>query len=157
MKSVTHYVYVLRLENGGFYVGGTRHLAPRLAEHFEKGGAMATRESRPVGVEKIYQFKDCLFGKETAHLRFEVFIASEFAERHGIARVKGAKHGRGWDSTPTRNDLRFIRRFRAFFQSPEGKRWLATVTEIELGARPIFARCRRTAGVAVDGVGRAQV
>jgi predicted GIY-YIG superfamily endonuclease len=50
------------LENGGFYVGCTRNLAKRLMEHFEKGGAMAIRESRPVAVEKTYQFEDCLFG-----------------------------------------------------------------------------------------------
>ena len=149
MKSVIRYVYVLRLENGGFYVGCTRHLAKRLAEHFEKGGAIATRESRPVAIEKIYQFEDCLFGKEPAHLRFEVFIASEYAKRHGIAWVKGAKHGRGWDSAPTRNDLRFIRRFRAFFQRPEGRRWLASVREIDLGASPMgdFATvCKVTCG-----------
>ena len=145
MKPDLHYVYVLRLENGGFYVGCTRNLVKRLMEHFGKGGAMATRESRPVAVEKIYQFEDCLFGKGPARLRLEVFIASEYAVKHGFARVKGAKHGRRWNSAPTRNDLRFIHRFRAFFQCPEGQRWLASVTEIDPDALPIFTRCRRTA------------
>jgi hypothetical protein len=150
MNSIDHYVYVLRLANGGFYVGCTRNLPGRIAEHFEKGGAMATRESNPIAIEKIYRFKNCFFGKEPARLRLEVFIASQFADQHGIEKVRGAKHGRGWDTKPTRNDLRFIRRFRNFFSTAEGVKFLELVTEIDpqqwtsLTGIPAVASCMQS-------------
>jgi len=125
------FVYVLRLGNGGWYVGSTRNLAQRVAKHFSRGGAMATREIKPVAVEKIYLFEDQYFGVQPVRLWSEVFIASQYARRHGLHRVKGAKHGRGWDSGPTKNGLRFIRRDRAFFQTDEGKRWLESVVEVD--------------------------
>jgi hypothetical protein len=130
----TRFVYVLRLANGGFYVGVTRHLVERINKHFIGRGAIATRESRPLAIEKIYQFEDRFFGRTPARLALEVFIASQYAERHGPEKVRGAKHGRGWDFQPSRNDRYFIRRFRNFFQKPEGKEWLKSVVGVDTGS-----------------------
>lgn len=131
VDSAIRFVYVLRLKNGGWYVGSTRNLKKRIGEHLGAGGAKATRESNPIVIEKIYQFEDRYFGSEPARLRLEVFVASQYADHYGSDRVRGAKHGRGWDSGPTRNDLRFVRRARAFFQSAIGKEWLESVNEID--------------------------
>lgn len=45
-KDELYYIYVLRVEGNGWYVGSTQSFERRMRSHFGKGGAVATKERR---------------------------------------------------------------------------------------------------------------
>jgi predicted GIY-YIG superfamily endonuclease len=73
------HVYVLRLENGCFYVGFSAHIEERLSAHFRGDGAQVTRAMRP---EKV-----CLVREGTSETERTITLA--LADRFGWHRVRG--------------------------------------------------------------------
>lgn len=131
MEGGKYYVYVLKLSNGGWYVGSTKNCYNRILSHFSTGGAIATKESKPLCVEKVYSLIDYMIGKEAAHLRAEVLIANDYAERYGYDKVRGAKHGMGWNDNPSANSLRFIRRCQNFAKTRAGSALMRSLKIID--------------------------
>ncbi|WP_372178381.1 GIY-YIG nuclease family protein [Xanthomonas axonopodis pv. phyllanthi] len=49
-KDELYYIYVLRVEGNGWYVGSTQSFERRMRSHFGKGGAVATKERRALAI-----------------------------------------------------------------------------------------------------------
>lgn len=130
-KPELYYIYVLRVEGGGFYVGSTKSFVRRMRGHFGLGGAVATKERRAVSIERVYQLMDYQIRTDCAHERAEVLIAQEYAKEYGAAMVRGAKHGKGWSDGPSRGNLRDIERYMKFAATDEGQRLLASLQPVE--------------------------
>jgi predicted GIY-YIG superfamily endonuclease len=92
-KEELYYIYVLRLENNGWYVGSTKSFENRMRSHFGRGGSIATKERRVIGIEEVFELMDYQIRTDCAHERAEVIIAAKYAEIYGDAAVRGAKHG----------------------------------------------------------------
>jgi len=57
-KDELYYIYVLRVEEGGWYVGSTQNFERRMRSHFGKDGAIATKERRALEVEEVFELRD---------------------------------------------------------------------------------------------------
>jgi hypothetical protein len=121
MEGIRYFIYVLKLENGGYYVGCTGNLIRRLTRHFNVGGSMATRESRVKCIDRIYTLIDYKTPLGNAHSTAEVMMAIRYAAIAGTSRVRGACHGKGWNDRPSVHQLRTINRLKQFYMTNEGK------------------------------------
>lgn len=84
-----HTVYVLRLEDGHYYVGQTENNCwDRIRNHFNGGGAAWTEEHPPVDIVEVISGVDDTVEKA---------VTLDYMEAYGWERVRGA----GW----TRVDL----------------------------------------------------
>jgi predicted GIY-YIG superfamily endonuclease len=124
MDNKIYYIYVLKLMNDGIYVGCTKNIEKRLLVHLSSGGAIATKESKPAEILKIYTLNDyyvySFVCQEYAHKLAEVMIANEYAESIGYNKVRGAKHGMGWNDEPTPNCIRTIKMVQRFAKTEKG-------------------------------------
>ena len=130
-KDELYYIYVLRVEGNGWYVGSTQSFERRMRSHFGKGGAVATKERRALEIEEVFELRDYQIRTDCAHERAEVLIAQRYAKLYGMNSVRGAKHGKGWDDQPSQGNLRDIERYNKFATSIEGKRLLAALCRID--------------------------
>ena len=130
-KDELYYIYVLRVEGNGWYVGSTQSFERRMRSHFGKGGAVATKERRALAIEEVFELRDYQIRTDCAHERAEVLIAQRYAKLYGMNSVRGAKHGKGWDDQPSQGNLRDIERHNKFATSIEGKRLLAALCRID--------------------------
>ena len=103
MNGDAYFVYVLKLENGGHYVGSTKNLFKRIKNHFNVGGAIATKESKPIAIIEVLLINDHKIEFDYAHLILEISVAIRYSKEYGANMVRGAKHGKG---------CRFSRRLR---------------------------------------------
>ncbi|WP_159252281.1 GIY-YIG nuclease family protein [Xanthomonas phaseoli] len=130
-KDELYYIYVLRVDGGGWYVGSTQNFERRMRSHFDKGGAVATKERRVLAIEEVFELRDYQIRTDCAHERAEVLIAQRYAKLYGMNSVRGAKHGKGWDDQPSPGNLRDIERYNKFATSIEGERLLAALRRID--------------------------
>ena len=130
-KDELYYIYVLRVEGNGWYVGSTQSFERRMRSHFGKGGAVATKGRRALAIEEVFELRDYQIRTDCAHERAEVLIAQRYAKLYGMNSVRGAKHGKGWDDQPSQGNLRDIERHNKFATSIEGKRLLAALCRID--------------------------
>ena len=130
-KDELYYIYVLRVEGNGWYVGSTQSFERRMRSHFGKGGAVATKERRALAIEEVFELRDYQIRTDCAHERAEVLIAQRYAKLYGMNSVRGAKHGKGWDDQLSQGNLRDIERHNKFATSIEGKRLLAALCRID--------------------------
>ena len=100
-KDELYYIYVLRVEGNGWYVGSTQSFERRMRSHFGKGGAVATKERRALEIEEVFELRDYQIRTDCAHERAEVLIAQRYAQLYGMNSVRGAKHGKGWNDQPS--------------------------------------------------------
>ncbi len=63
-----YYVYILKLSNNDYYVGSTKDLKQRLADH-QEGKNISTKPFRPVKL--IYY---CSFPTKTRAIKFEMYL-----------------------------------------------------------------------------------
>jgi len=75
-------VYVLKLNDGCYYVGLTHDLNRRLSQHFGGTGALWTRLHKPISLEKVYFLN---YGEED----LENKITREYMKLYGQDKVKG--------------------------------------------------------------------
>ena len=130
-KDELYYIYVLRVEGNGWYVGSTQSFERRMRSHFGKGGAVATKERRALEIEEVFGLRDYQIRTDCAHERAEVLIAQRYAQLYGMNSVRGAKHGKGWNDQPSPGKLRDIERYNKFATSIEGERLLAALRRID--------------------------
>lgn len=110
------YMYVLWLENDGWYVGSTRQPRIRFAQHFSGEGAVATREHRPVFVERVWKCRGDFLRDDMDLLSLEQYIAWLYVRRFGAHRVRGAALRISWSED--RNGRDTLRRdTRGYFAS----------------------------------------
>lgn len=74
-KDELYYIYVLRVEGNGWYVGSTQSFERRMRSHFGKGGAVATKERRALEIEEVFELRDYQIRTDCAHERAEVLTA----------------------------------------------------------------------------------
>jgi len=78
-----HYVYILKCNDEGFYIGCASNLKKRIEQH-KKGDILATDKRRPIELYCYFAFKD----KYTAY-NFEKYLKTgsgrAFLKRHFIA------------------------------------------------------------------------
>ena len=74
------YIYVLRLQQGKYYVGKTDNPDMRLDTHFQEGGSVFTKKYKPIEILEIKE--DC-----TAY--DEQHVTQEYMEKYGIENVRG--------------------------------------------------------------------
>lgn len=127
MNGDLYYVYVLKLSNKGFYIGSTKNLENRIKKHFSIGGSIATKESKPIEVVEICEIIDYKMKFEYAHIILEISTAIKFANTHGKNQVRGAKHGMGWDDSPTPNGLRVIKKVQSLMGTEEFQQMIEKV------------------------------
>jgi predicted GIY-YIG superfamily endonuclease len=130
-KNELYYIYVLRIEGNGWYVGSTKNFVRRMRSHFAKGGACATRERKALAIEEVFELLDYQIRTDCAHERAEVLIAHRYANRFGMECVRGGKHGRGWNDQPSPGNLRDIERYRKFSQTEEGQLLLNALRPVD--------------------------
>ncbi|WP_017173665.1 GIY-YIG nuclease family protein [Xanthomonas phaseoli] len=130
-KDELYYIYVLRVEGNGWYVGSTQSFERRMRSHFGKGGAVATKERRALAIEEVFELRDYQIRTDCAHERAEVLVAQRYAQLYGMNSVRGAKHGKGWDDQPSPCNLRDIQRYNKFASSVEGERLMAALRRID--------------------------
>ena len=116
----TCYIYVLSLPFARWYVGCTTTFDKRMYTHFTKGGAMATKECLPLSIEKVYQLVDYRIKTTPARQVAEVLVANFYAMKYGYDKVRGAKHGQGWNDCASVNSLKIIKRFQKIKDLDEG-------------------------------------
>lgn len=126
-KPELYFIYVLRLEHERWYVGSTKNIARRMRSHFARGGALATTECCPVDIEVIYRLMDYQIRTDCAHERAEVIVAAGLADKYGKDKVRGAKHGKGWEDMPTSGNLRDIDRYQRFANTQDGAKLLSSL------------------------------
>lgn len=117
MEGELYYVYVLKVANGGYYVGSTKNLEGRIKTHFSVGGAIATKESSPVEVVEVLKLIDYKIGARDAHLILEIATAVKYALVYGSSKVRGAKHGKDWKDSPTPSGLKIIHGIKSFIKT----------------------------------------
>lgn len=134
MEGDTYYIYVLKVSNGGYYVGSTKNLHKRLVSHFGKGGggATGTRESKPIYIDSIYTIIDYKVGALYAHIIAEIHVASKYADTFGANLVRGAKHGQGWNDIPSASSLKIIKYVRKYMTSTDGIRLNSVLKEFSI-------------------------
>lgn len=77
------YVYVLELENACYYIGFTKNLELRIAQHFEGNGAIWTQIKKPIKVLEVFEEKT---------LNYENYITNQYMIKYGYSKVKGGDH-----------------------------------------------------------------
>lgn len=70
-KDELYYIYVLRVEENGWYVGSTQSFERRMRSHFGKGGAVATKEAGITYTYKVNNLADWA-KKPEVHAAFPV-------------------------------------------------------------------------------------
>jgi predicted GIY-YIG superfamily endonuclease/ribosomal protein S14 len=80
---MTTNIYILKLQQGKFYVGKSQDPMGRYAEHLAGQGSAWTRRYKPVGVEKIL---------ENASPFDEDKLVKEMMAKHGIENVRGGSY-----------------------------------------------------------------
>lgn len=80
MESGLSYIYVLRLEEGKYYVGKSVVPEIRLKNHFKKNGSYWTKEYRPIEIIEIV--------KEEFKLHEEM-ITLKYMDKYGMDNVRG--------------------------------------------------------------------
>ena len=78
-------VYVLKLNDGCYYVGLTHDLNRRLSQHFGGTGALWTRLHKPISLEKVYFLNH-------GETDLENKITREYMNLYGEDKVKGGKY-----------------------------------------------------------------
>ncbi len=132
MDGDIYYVYVLRLENNGYYIGSTKNLLQRIKKHFSIGGAIATKEIKVIEIVEILRIKDYKVGFEYAHLILEISTAIKYSNDYGANMVRGAKHGKGWDDFPTPNGVKEIKRVNHFMNTEAFRTMMGKVEKMDL-------------------------
>ena len=79
-------LYVLKLDNDRYYIGITRNLNARLAEHFEGKGSKWTRKHKAISLEKVIYPAD--------EVGLEDKITAEYIDLYGSNKIRG-----GWYSS----------------------------------------------------------
>lgn len=137
-KDELYYIYVLRVEGGGWYVGSTKNFERRMRGHFGRGGgAVATKERRALSIEEVFELRDYQIRTDCAHEQAEVIVAQRYAKLYGMNAIRGAKHGKGWNDQPSPGNLRDIERYNKFALSAEGEQLLAALTS-SVGHWPVL-------------------
>ena len=77
------YIYILKLENGKYYVGKTTNPSFRIERHFNSCGSAWTSVHKPVSVEAI--IPDCDDYDEDKHTK-------KYMAKHGIENVRGGSY-----------------------------------------------------------------
>ncbi|GAA4106188.1 hypothetical protein GCM10022393_00500 [Aquimarina addita] len=132
MEGDLYFIYVLKLENGGFYVGSTKNLKKRLRTHFKNGGAMATKEYKAIEIVEIKKLVDYKMKHGFAHGNLEIGTAIQYSKKYGKHLIRGAKHGNGWQDEPSSNSIKIIARFTKFMSSNDYKTLLKNARQIDL-------------------------
>uniref|UniRef100_A0A6C0BCJ5 CCHC-type domain-containing protein n=1 Tax=viral metagenome TaxID=1070528 RepID=A0A6C0BCJ5_9ZZZZ len=73
-------IYILRLQQGRFYIGRSANPMKRYQEHLEGRGSAWTRKFRPLGIEKVF---------ENASPFDEDKFTKEYMAKYGLDRVRG--------------------------------------------------------------------
>ncbi|GHF26061.1 GIY-YIG nuclease family protein [Pseudolysinimonas yzui] len=99
------FTYILRCADGSYYVGSTRDLERRLAQHAAGEGAVYTRRRRPVELVWAHEFQlvDDAFALEKkvqnwSRAKREALIEGRFDELPGLSR--SAYRRPGLDTPP---------------------------------------------------------
>lgn len=108
----THYVYVLKLVGGKYYVGESRNLATRLKTHFHGKGAKWTKLHKPVAVMQVLEAET---EEDEKHKTYEMM------KRYGDA-VRGSI----WCQQQMRSPPAELR---TFFNDKEGRPWKPIVDQ----------------------------
>ena len=132
MDGHIYYIYVLILKNNGYYVGSTRDLLARLKKHFSIGGAIATKESKPVEILEILKIQDYKMEFEYAHIILEIGTAIRYSDNYGENMVRGAKHGKGWNDFPSTASTGMIKRVRRYMNTESYKIMLKKIETFDL-------------------------
>ena len=127
MDGHIYYIYVLKLKNNGFYVGSTRNLLQRIKKHFSIGGAIATKESKPIKIIEILKIQDYKMEIEYAHLVLEIGTAIRYSDDYGENMVRGAKHGKGWNDIPSPYSIKIIKQVRRYMNTGSYKAMLKQI------------------------------
>jgi len=77
------YIYILKLENGKYYVGKTTNPSFRIERHFNSTGSAWTSKYKPVSVETI--IPDCDDYDEDKHTK-------KYMAKYGIENVRGGSY-----------------------------------------------------------------
>jgi len=78
-------VYVLKLEDGCYYIGLSHDVNRRLSQHYGGTGALWTRLHKPIEIEKIYFLNH-------GETDLENKITREYMNLYGEDKVKGGKY-----------------------------------------------------------------
>lgn len=130
-KDELYYIYVLRVEGNAWYVGSTKNFERRMRSHFGLGGSVATKQRKAVFIEEVLELRDYQIRTDCAHERAEVLVAQRYAKLYGMDRVRGAKHGKGWNDEPSPGNLRDINRYNRFACSPDGERLMTSLRRVD--------------------------
>ena len=76
-------IYILKLQEGRFYVGKTENPMKRYQEHLNGSGSSWTRKYKPIGIEKIH---------ENASPFEEDRYVKEYMAKHGMEKVRGGAY-----------------------------------------------------------------
>ncbi len=77
------YIYVLKLENGKYYIGKTTNPSFRIESHFNSNGSAWTKKYRPVSIESI--IPDCDDYDEDKYTK-------KYMGKYGIENVRGGSY-----------------------------------------------------------------
>jgi len=127
----TCFIYVLRLNFERWYIGCTTNFDQRMKSHFGKGGAVATKECPPIFIHKVFMLDDYRIRTTPARQVAEVLVANSYAIRYGYEKVRGAKHGKGWQDLPSKNNLRDIKRFQKWKTIDYGQELMSNLVEVD--------------------------
>ena len=77
------YIYILKLENGKYYVGKTTNPSFRIETHFKSNGSAWTSKYNPISIEAI--FPDCDDYDEDKYTK-------KYMAKYGIENVRGGSY-----------------------------------------------------------------
>lgn len=78
-------IYVLKLENGKYYVGKSKSVDKRIKQHFSGKGCYWTQKYKPIKVKEI--IKDCDEFDEDKYVK-------KYMKQYGIDNVRGGSYSR---------------------------------------------------------------
>jgi predicted GIY-YIG superfamily endonuclease len=73
-------VYVLKLEDGCYYIGYTNYFQLRMNQHFNRKGAKFTRLHPPIKILEVF---------DNATPALEHVVTKRYIRKYGVARVRG--------------------------------------------------------------------
>jgi predicted GIY-YIG superfamily endonuclease len=82
------FLYVLKCENGLFYIGISLYPEERIDNHFCGNGANFTKKNKPIEVIELYSLNE--IDREIAY-KEETRITRVYREKYGIDKVVGGK------------------------------------------------------------------